>query len=156
MDRKTILITVVSVSVVLLAVATVTASTRKANTPLYTLRMEQASSKMNFLPTEMTEFTYTTEEGYTMNHGAGCCNGAYINAETEYQTCRETCGSTCDTCETCPNTCWSTCPNTCWSTCPNTCWSTCPETCPSTCSNTCWSTCNPTCDEYTCSGYKCP
>ena len=147
MDRKTILITVVSVSVVLLAVATVTASIRNANTPLYTLRMEQASSKMNFLPTEMTEFTYTTEEGYMMDHGAGCCNGIYPNAETEYQTCRETCGSTCDTCETCLGTCPDTCPSTCGSTCPNT--------CPNTCSNTC-STCNPTCDEYTCSGYKCP
>ena len=51
-----------------LAVTCVTASTSLCNTPLYTFRIEQASSKMNFLPTAMNEFTSTTEKGYNLTY----------------------------------------------------------------------------------------
>jgi hypothetical protein len=35
---------------------------------LYTYRMEQASSSMNYLPTEMNEILYTAKRGYKLNY----------------------------------------------------------------------------------------
>ncbi len=144
-----ITLAVTGMVLVLLAVTCVSASPWRSSTPLYTFRMEQASSKMNFLPTGMNAFTYTTQGGYDLNYkAAGCCIGAeiMITGVTCYDSCGGTCEYTCwDTCvSTCPNTCVSTCPNTCVSTCPNTCVSTC-----NTCSYTCWDTCGLTC-RYTC------
>lgn len=161
MDRKKMLATVVSVAVVL-AVTAVTASSVTSNTPLYTYRMEQQSSKMNFLSTEMNDFTYTAEKGYTILFDSTGCSSA--QPCSTYDTCSEcttieiTCWSCWNTCwNTCPATCESTCPNTCGTcaqTCPNTCKNTCPSTCWSTCPNTCWDTCWNTC-EYTCEGPEC-
>ena len=151
-------ISLVATGIVLtiLAVTCVSASSR-ISSPLYMLRMEQASSEMNYLPTDMNIFTYTSQEGYNLNHTANCCTGAklLITGVTCYDSCGGTCDYTCwDTCQsTCPNTCVSTCPDTCVSTCPNTCQSTCPNTCVSTCDtcvSTCWETCGQTC-RYTCS-----
>ena len=67
MNRKKVSIAVVSTAVVVLAVTCVTASHQTLNTPLYTFRIEQASSEMNFLPTAVSEFTYNTRDGYTVN-----------------------------------------------------------------------------------------
>jgi hypothetical protein len=58
--NKKLLIAAAGAAIALLAV-TVTASPWSSNTPLYTYRMEQVSSKMNFLPTEQSIFAYTTE-----------------------------------------------------------------------------------------------
>jgi hypothetical protein len=155
MDRKLIPFAVVIVCAVL-CVATVVTATSRTDTPLYTVRMEQASSKMNFLPTAVTTFTYTSEQGYTVDHdvSGGYCGIGPLH--TGYNTCQNTCPETCEpgTCDqTCPFTCWNTCeetcPSTCTETCPYTCddftcSSTCEETCPNTC-NTCWNTCWYTC-----------
>lgn len=176
MDKKMFII-MVSATAVLLAITAVTAYNRSTNTPLYTVRMEQASSKMNFLPTAVKGFTYTAEKGYTLNYDVGYFNVIPLEPPTNYQTCPETiCGSTCETCQTCPATCPDTCPATCRytcddptcpATCPYTCDDpTCPNTCPATCPDTCdGPTCPSTCDdptcyvtscgEYTCSGPKC-
>lgn len=144
MDRKMMSLAVISAAA-LLAVTCVTASSWTLNTPLYAMRMEQASSKMNFLPTKVNTFSYTTEKGSTLNYGAaGYCDNEQSLASgdpcisielsciaTYCETCPQTqCGSTCSTCEFtcpygthCPHTCHDTCVKTC-STCPNTC-----ETC---------------------------
>lgn len=67
--QKRVSIAVVSVSIMSLALACVTASPPTSNTPLYTFRMEQASSESNFLPTAANEFTYNTKNGYTLSWG---------------------------------------------------------------------------------------
>jgi hypothetical protein len=81
-NRK-ILVAVVSVCAVLV-VSTVIASSQISNTPLFTFRMEQASSEMNFLPTVVNGFIYTTENGYTLNSAAG--NGGILEV-TVGRTC---------------------------------------------------------------------
>ena len=130
---------------VVLAVTAVIADSSLFNTPLYTFRMEQASSEMNFLPTELNKFDYNAENGYTMDHEVimgYCIDGSSIQY-TGY-TCPPV---TCETCITCPVTCYSTCVSTCTNTCVSTC-NTCVDTCPSTCvntCNTCVSTCTNTC-----------
>ncbi len=160
MNRKQkSLVILVSATMVVLVVTAATVTAWTANTPLYMFRMEQASSKMNFLPTAINCFDYTTEKGYTLNCNIGrYCNNMGVLYDTGYSTCPD---ETCEHCltyppgVTCPNTscatCASTCPNTCKSTCPNTCKSTCPNTCPYTCPNTC-ATCPATCAtcDYTC------
>lgn len=157
MNRRQKLTAVMSVAVVSLAITCVTASPWTANTPLYTFRMEQASNKMNFLPTAVNGFIYSTEKGYALNYdAAGYCGATpygtydtcgecttieitcwscwYTCLNTCPNTCENTCVSTCGTCaQTCPSTCKNTCPNTCWNTCPNTCWATCWNTCENTC-----------------------
>lgn len=159
MDRKLALIVVASTAFAVLTVATVTATPWISDTPLYAYRMEQASSKMNFLPTQVATFTYNAEKGYTLSYeAAGFCSAEPLAPTGEEI---ETCWPECTTNEyTCPNTCeWtcfmSTCPvNTCSQTCytcpENTCNSTC--TSPYTCHlSTCVSTCNPTCNSpWTC------
>jgi len=146
MDRtqKRVLLVMTSVAIVSLAVTCVTANLWALTTPLYTLRMEQASSEMNFLPTTVNEFTYTTENDFNMEYTlVGCCGAEPFDVPTKI-------GFTCDE-PTCPNT---SC-NTCGFTCPNTCEFTClygthcPHTCHDTCGKTC-STCPYTCE--TCTG----
>lgn len=126
MDKK-MLLTVISTIVALLAVTFVTASPWTANTPLYAVRMEQASSKMNFLPTEMNGFTYTSEKGYEISCDVTICPNVEPSSDKPtsaqnpckwtdpYSTCSGytcwlSCGGTCETCAvTCPNTCNPTC-----------------------------------------------
>ncbi len=150
--KQKALVAVASVSCALL-VASALAGSLTLNTPLYTFRMEQASSKMNFLPTIMNGFTYTTENGHTLNYDATGYCGMPLDV-TSGKTCEGTCQGqeTCQGYNTCDLTCWSTCPNTCGSTCPLTC-DTCDHTC-GTCEtcitcrvtcigSTCWETCFP-------------
>jgi hypothetical protein len=170
MNKKTVFIMVLSATAVLFAITAATAYNRTATTPLYTIRMEQVSSKMNFLPTAVNEFTYSAEKGYTLDCSIQGYGGVQpLKPPTEsppcetWETCDPTCPNTCiDTCpNTCPNTCETcplTCPLTCLATCPNTCAATCPitcdgPTCPSTCDDpTCYVT---SCGEVTCSEPKC-
>ena len=185
MDRKQqIVIGAVSMVLTVLVVAAVTASSSEADTPLYTVRMEQASSKMSFLPTEVNGFFYQTEKGCTIKcTGSGCssvqpldtgvwtCIGSTCGGDTCVLTCPESCYGTCND-PTCPDTCNTTCndptcvftcgdthQNTC-STCEETCEHTCPVTCDDitclrTCSgDTCWHSCDVTC-EVTCDCPEC-
>jgi hypothetical protein len=133
MDKtKKMSVAVIGIAIVLFAAACVTASSQISSTPLYTLRMEQASGEMNFLPTETNGFYYTAENGYTLNYDA---SGRGYNVERldTYQY----------TCEFYP-TCNYTCPVTCGKTCPYTCdGHTCPYTCVYTCEGpTCWGSCS--------------
>jgi hypothetical protein len=142
----------ISAAIAFCAVTAVAASPKsKVNAPLYTFRMEQASSNMNFLPTAMNGFEYTTEEGYTLDcNTGGCCNNSGVIYGTGYYTCPD---ETCEHCltyypaQTCEFTCHETCPITCHMTCPITCEYTCPYTCKLTCADTCPYTCEPTCPE---------
>ncbi len=165
MDKMKIGIIVMSVVFTGFAVTWIFALPQPS-TPLYTFRMEQASSKMNFLSTPASAFMYTTEKGYTLNSSAaGCCNvlldtGVWTcyystcGGETCILTCPVSCHGTCND-PTCPDTCNPTCNVP---TCPNTCGDTHQYTC-STCEETCEHTCPLTCDDptclETCSGFTC-
>lgn len=149
-------------ALVLFAVACVAASSSVAHTPLYNLRMEQVSSEMNFLPTAVSGFFYTTEKGFTVGSTitGACCGAVPMGTDA---TCFQSC-STCDTCGTCYSTCPPTCSYTCDDpTCAYTCWSTCDDpTCAETCTGstcggqTCIPSCGSTCG-YTCVGFQtCP
>jgi hypothetical protein len=117
---------------ILLAMTVVTASSQE-DTPLYTMRMEQASSEMHFLPSAVSEFTYTAEPGVVFSYAVtGYCGEPFYFTESP---CEVTIGATCD------STCWPSCGYTCGSTCGFTC---------NTCIATCGFTCNPTCDAITC------
>ena len=126
MNRK-VLIFIAGIAIVSIAVTAVTASSWTTNTPLYTVRMEQASSNMNFLPTEMDYFTYIAEKGYNLNCVAltECCGVKSLNI------CLSTLGG--PTCElyTTKHTCED----------PECMW-TYEYTCPFTCFDTCWQTCS--------------
>lgn len=153
MDRRQMSIAVIGVAVAVLAVTCVSASISETNTPLYTLRMEQLSSRMNFLPVEKNGFTYTTEKGCQIDCGAlGYCSTT--SAETDEACVEVITTRTCFSCViTCWYSCWSTCnQETCENTCPDTCNPTCDE---QTCGFTCPDTCNPTCNTETCSGETC-
>ena len=135
MNRKQKMsIAVVGMVSVSLAVTVAAANPLLVGTPLYTVRMEQASSNMNFLPTEVNSFTYITENGYTLTHDVvGSCGGIPLWT-SPYTEC------------TCVVSCWDTCPcnPTCLPTCPETCDSpTCPYTCEHTCRYTCEKPCIP-------------
>lgn len=147
MNKKTGIAALAVVAVALVMVFAAAGSSM-AQSPLYTFRMEQHSSKMNFSPNATNGFSYTAENGYTIGQGAlGYCNGARLLGTDA--TCHPTCdGWTCDQ---------TGCQNTCDNTCPNTCPVTCPATCPSTCS-TCegqGSTCDATSCQATCPGGTC-
>lgn len=138
MNRK-IVTAAIGVIMVFLVVTYATASF-SVNTPLYRYRMEQSSSKMNFLPTALNTFDYTVEKGYQVKCdvlGNGIADEGDVGTDSVVITC-ETTGYTC------LPTCASSCPDTCWPTCPNTCWYTCVYTCNITCS-TCDVTCFPGC-----------
>ena len=128
----------VIISITVLAVSTLVAGT-SSTTPLYTVRYQQASSSLNFLPTAVTGFTYTTQKGYTLQYDCLGHYGTLLDVTTG-KTCEGTCQGqqTCQGYTTCDLTCWGTCPNTCGSTCPLTC-STCEQTC-FTC-DTCYVSC---------------
>ncbi|MBU7048191.1 MAG: hypothetical protein HXS54_17280 [Theionarchaea archaeon] len=174
--KQKMFIVVISLSLTLCVVAAVSATTKRgSDTPLYTFRMEQASSEKNFLPTERSTFAYSAKQGYTLVYDSAKECSCITPLATGYNTCQDTCPETCedDTCEetTCPNTCSTctqptcpaTCPNTCLSTCPSTCTNTCPETCEATCASTCstcvytcWWTCSKTCDTCYSTSRCCP
>lgn len=157
MERKMLII--VCIVAVSLAASVAAHPRYQSDTPLYTIRMEQASSEMNFLPTQMTTFTYNAEKGYELSYDiAGFCSAEPLADTGEPITCDPLCKESIETCPTNEYTCPNTCEWTCFmSTCPqNTCsWTcyTCPEyTCNPTCRNpytchlsTCVFTCNPTC-----------
>ena len=115
MDKK--VFAGINLAVALLAVTVVTASNTISTTPLYLVRMEQQSSDMHFLPTEMNEFTYTAEIGCTITYNT---LGSCVHPLGPEPTCEQ---NPCEwTVDTCPLTCLNTCPATCFNTCPNTCW----------------------------------
>jgi hypothetical protein len=178
MDRKQILIiAVVSGTLILLAATVAAAWTPTQSTPLYTYRMEQSSSHMNFLPTERNVFTYNTEKGCMLNPiPEKYCGNVTPDADTSIGTCfghtcliscagytcgGSTCSVSCDNWTCYGGTCYVSCdvftchaPNTCQNTCPYTCWNTC-STCygwtcsPTGCQQTCW-TCEATSCQSTC------
>ncbi len=89
------------------------------STPLYTYRIEQMSSEMNFFTTAVHDFSYTTEKGFTFTCENSKCSKELFNPLTIGFTC-ETCRD--PTCVTCPDTCIPTCEPTCEeSTCIPTC-----------------------------------
>lgn len=150
MERKTSL-AILCAAFLLLAASAVTASSLAPESPLYLLRMEQMSSKMNFLPTAVNGFTYLTEGGYNVNSGFRGCFVEPGPPATHVQTCNPpTCYYTCQgmgwTCDAtgCLSTCITcvgeTCPSTCEYTCDDP---TCAETCESTCRYTCTKPCVP-------------
>jgi hypothetical protein len=151
MNGKAILV----IAIVIVSLSVTTTANSPFFTPLYTVRMEQQSSEMNFLPSAMNGFTYNAEKGCTLHQATA--NYCSTHLRGTFDTCGE-CTTIEITCYTCWNTCLNTCENTCWSTCPNTCpntcWDTCPNTCENTCQDTCWNTCWNTC-EYTCEGPEC-
>ena len=130
MDRKMSLV-VISGVLGVLAVTCAMASPW-TNTPLYAVRMEQASNKMNFLPTTMNGFIYTAKQGYNLDYEiAGCCSVEPLSDKptSPQHICKWT-----DPYSTCSGyTCWLSCGGTC-----------------ETCAVTCPSTCNPTCTGSTC------
>lgn len=139
-NRKKMSVLMAGVVAVSLTGMLSTASSLAGSTPLYIFRMEQQSKDMNFLPTAVSGFTYTTENGSALN-----CNVGSFGVILGHHT------SPTPTCQTCPSTCALTCPATCDDpTCPDTCVSTCPSTCDVTCDDpTCLETCEQTC-RYTC------
>jgi hypothetical protein len=141
MDSKKMSIAAICGTLAVCAITVVTADS-STHTPLYTVRMEQASSKMNFLPIKQNTFTYSTEQGCFLNYDV-TENGEPSPVPTGYP---DTCWPQCTTIEA---TCEDTCPDTCYDTCPTGC-STFPPTCMETCPETCYDTCEPTCEEETC------
>lgn len=110
-NKRKISLVVIGMALVLCTVTAVTASTWTVHTPLYVVRMEQASSKMNFLPTEVNTFAYIAEKGCSLDYcAAGGC-GAVPLVTTPVET-GETCQYTCDD-PTCPLVCLSTFRYTC-------------------------------------------
>ncbi|MBU7046644.1 MAG: hypothetical protein HXS54_09430 [Theionarchaea archaeon] len=152
--NKKMLAALMGIAAASCVVAVTTASSLAANSPLFSIRMEQASSEKNFLPREMIRFTYSTEKGFTLTAECEGCGGvSLLDLKSQRDTeCDETCFNTCPpTCDTCGSTCDGTCPYTCDDpTCPSTCSETCPSTCDYTCDDpTCAYTCEQTC-HYTC------
>ena len=117
---------IVASAVVACLGACVSASS-SCNTPLYTVRMEQVSSRMNFLPPGVNNFIYTAEKGYILTHDTGVVHALHTETTSELTCIIPTCDFTCQ------NTCAQT-------SCQTTCY-TCLETCPRTCD-----TCTPMCE----------
>jgi hypothetical protein len=102
-----------------LAIACVTANTLTVDTPLYTYRMEQVSSQMNFLPVEANGFNYNSQNCCLLSYSTGCT--VPLDIPTTFpckpteETCLNSCGGTCSytckvtECESCSFTCGSTC-----------------------------------------------
>ena len=134
MDKK---ILAAAIGMAVLAVTYATAAP-SLNTPLYTYRMEQSSSKMHFLPTDINCYTYTAEKGYHIHDNI--CDIA--NKGGGIDSVINTCNGTGYTCNGEP-TCHSSCPDTCRETCPG--WFTCWETCYEPTCETCSITCDPGC-----------
>jgi hypothetical protein len=136
-DKNRMIAVVSAGAVVVLLAATAVTASLGTSTPLYTVRMEQASSRMNYLPTVVNTFSYTVEPGYTLLYDSlACCSVKPLDKPTM------------PVCEPTEETCWTEC-GTCLSTCPDTCegltCDTC-DLCPTnyTCHTIC--TCGSTCD----------
>lgn len=99
--KRKMLIAVMSIATVSCAAAFAAASPRSVTTPLYTARMEQASSEMRFLPTTMNTFTYITREGYTLDHEA---SGDWYSGYHWFLASEISCPTvvTCESCIICP------------------------------------------------------
>ncbi len=174
--NKKLAIVIVIVSAVFVVCAITVAASSGTYSPLYMIRMQQASDKMHFSPATMSGFTYNTEPGCTVGYYAAArCGAELLNTapgETFCDTCPpecytfegtcmgsytccitcffETCWITCETCEGQGYTCDDTsCQDTCVGTCDEpTCSYTCPETCDDpTCFETCERTCRYTCEK---------
>lgn len=115
MNRK-MLAFIAGIALVSFAIAGVCASSWAYKTPLYTMRMEQVSNDMHFLPPEMNDFTYTAENGYNLNYDVSAFS-ATTTSSVNFQTFdgSNTCNgsSTCAYSYTCPFTCNITCSRTC-------------------------------------------
>ena len=57
-------------SIALVCALTAVTAYPPSHTPLFTVRMEQVSSEMKFLPTAVEEFVYTAEQGYELDFDA--------------------------------------------------------------------------------------
>lgn len=95
------------VLVFFVAVYTTAATLTESDTPLYTVRMEQISSKMKFFPTEMNNFIYTAKGVCALNCDVLGCSSSEPLSLTEF-TCDLACPTEHDTCDgrTCDGTCW--------------------------------------------------
>lgn len=127
MERKKLMVVALIAATALIIATTVSASSFTGS-PLFSLRMEQQSSKMNFLPAEIKGFTYAAESKSCLTLDMSlCCNAVPLGPEptSEQNPCEWTV-------QTCPLTCLNTCPQTC-----QTCYTCLVETCPNTCSFTC-------------------
>lgn len=146
-NRKWMLLVILSIVTAYIATA-VAASPWMLDTPLYTYRMQQASSEMNFLPATMNNFTYMTEKGFTLVDVEGCCEATLFAMPLGtgvYSCYYSTCGG-----ETCSSTCYTYCGQySCMLTCPSTCFTCDDPTCPLTC-YTCPDTFFCTCDPWAC------
>lgn len=120
MNKGRKFIAVIGMAIISLFAAAANATSPASHTPLYTFRMEQKSSQMNFLTTEMNSFTYGAEKDYNLNYDIlGCCNVIPL-ATVPITQCESTCPITCE--ETCEESCGG--PETC-STCDpreTSCW----------------------------------
>jgi hypothetical protein len=161
MDKKRMMVAITGAVAISCVVLFATAGSLMANTPLYTVRMEQSSSKMNFLPTAVNEFTYTAEKGYTVEYCMiGYCSKIQPLAVDTSETCSGwTCYASCLGYTCSGFTCWGSCDG--WTCFGVTCWNSCdqftcsaPDTCPDTCDWTCPVTCI-TCEGYTCDETSC-
>ena len=145
MDRKHIIIAATISGVLVLLAVTLVTATPFTSTPLYTLRMEKASNKMHFLPTEMNTFAYAAEQGYTLHYGVTGCSDDLLGKCTDYDTtcgvtCPVSCSGTCDTCSgvtcdatSCQPTCYTCEGPTCSNTCPGSQWTCLLSSCKGTC-----------------------
>lgn len=143
MDKKKISLVAVF-AIVSLTLTCVTANSLTFNTPLYTLRMEQTSYRMNFLPTAVNGFTFIAEKGCKLTYSAygNCSTNGYCGGANPLATDVSCVQTHCDTCVTYSGerTCQLTCPDTCVTTCDD-------PTCPWTCYQ---STCEASCGQITC------
>jgi hypothetical protein len=73
MRIKTTLVVTVGM-VVLLATLFVTTGISVASTPLFTVRMEQVCSDMNFVPDLVIGFSYMTEKGHDLKCNSPSCD----------------------------------------------------------------------------------
>lgn len=86
---------IVSMAIMSLAVGAAANPQKQSITPLYTYRMQQASSSMNFLPMEKNDFIYTAEKGcelqYILEGSSDTVGAGNVNDYTWYWTLDCTC-----------------------------------------------------------------
>ena len=112
--NKMMSVPVIGIVLVCLIASFVTAFEGIPDSPLYTIRMEQASIKMHFMPGENQEYTYIAEQGYELPYNI-VYGGSVIPLSTALDTdCLNTCGGTCSTCFATCGTCECTCPVGCY------------------------------------------
>ena len=114
--HKWMSIAAVVAAITFLAATAVTAR-RIPETPLYMYRMETQSSEMDFLPTAVNGFTYSTEKGSTLQYGFvdGSNVVSIFDIPLVLDTgpmCQDTCFVTCVptdrfTCRPGYDTCWT-------------------------------------------------